>query len=256
MNPIEMMVRLLGTGTSLPDPERVQSGVLVEADGTALLLDIGSGVLHRLTQTDVDLTSINHVFISHFHIDHCSDFLSFCQTLWLLGYDKTLELYAPQRLWEWSRGVYDIAFPYLREKLLVEKRTLNENDVVHLGPVVVSVSPTTHSTLESRAFRVEHKGKAVVYSSDTAPCPEVLDLATGADVLIHECNWLDGDHPGGVHTSPSELAEIVELAEPRKIVITHVSPEVVAKEKEVLAKVGRRTNAEVMLARDLTTIAL
>ena len=83
-----------------------------------------------------------------------------------------------------------------------------------------------------------------------------MDLATGADVLIHECNWLDGDHPGGVHTSPSELAEIVELAEPRKVVITHVSPEVVAKEEEVLATVGRRTNAEVMLARDLMTIAL
>jgi ribonuclease BN (tRNA processing enzyme) len=251
-----MKVRLLGTGTSLPDPKRVQSGVLVEADGTALLLDIGSGVLQRLTQTSVDLTSINHVFISHFHIDHCSDFLSFCQTLWLLGYDKTLELYAPPRMRDWSRGMYDIAFPYLREKLLVEKRVLQENEVVHLGPVVVSTSPTTHSTLESRAFRVEHQGKSVVYSSDTAPCPEVVELAAGADVLIHECNWLDGDHPKGVHTSPSELAEIVELTEPRKVVITHVSPEVVAKEKQVLATVGRRTNAKVILARDLMTIAL
>ncbi|MFW9890191.1 MAG: MBL fold metallo-hydrolase [Candidatus Thorarchaeota archaeon] len=250
-----MKVRLLGTGTSLPDPNRVQSGVLIEADGTALILDIGSGVLQRLTQTDVDLTSINHVFISHFHIDHCSDFLPLCQTLWLLGYDKTLELYAPPRMREWSRGVYDIAFPYLREKLLVEKRLLWENDVIHLGPVVVSMSPTTHSTLESRAFRVQHEGKSVVYSSDTAPCPEVVDLATGADVLIHECNWLDGDHPKGVHTSPSELAEIVELTEPRKVVITHVSPEVVAKEKQVLATVSRRTNAEVMLAKDLMTIA-
>ncbi|MFX1331535.1 MAG: MBL fold metallo-hydrolase [Promethearchaeota archaeon] len=250
-----MKVRLLGTGTSLPDPNRVQSGVLIEADETALLLDIGSGVLQRLTQTDLDLTSISHVFISHFHIDHCSDFLPLCQTLWLLGYDKTLELYAPPRMREWSRGVYDIAFPYLREKILVEKRLLWDNDVVHLGPVVVSMSPTTHGTIESRAFRVEHNGKSVVYSSDTAPCPEVVDLATGVDVLIHECNWLDGDHPNGVHTSPSELAEIVEFTEPRKVVITHVSPEVVAKEKQVLATVGRSTNAEVMLARDLMTIA-
>jgi ribonuclease BN (tRNA processing enzyme) len=251
-----MKVRLLGTGTSLPDPNRVQSGVLIETDGTALLLDIGSGVLQRLTQTDVDLTSINHVFISHFHIDHCSDFLPLCQTLWLLGYDKTLELYAPPRIREWSRGMYDIAFPYLREKLLVEKTLLKKNDVIHLGSVVVAMSPTTHSTLESRAFRVEHEGKSVVYSSDTAPCREVIDLAAGADVLIHECNWLDGDHPKGVHTSPSELAEIVERAEPRKVVLTHVSPEVVAKEKQVVASVGRRTKAEVMLARDLMTIAV
>jgi ribonuclease BN (tRNA processing enzyme) len=180
-----MKISLLGTGTSLPDPERVQSGVLVEAGETTLLLDVGSGVLQRMTQSGVDLTSINHVFISHFHIDHCSDFLSFCQSLWLLGYDKTLELYAPPRLREWSRGIYDIAFPYLREKLLVEKTSLKEEDVIHLGSVVVSTAPTTHSTLESRAFRVEYDGKSIVYSSDTAPCREVIELATGADILIY-----------------------------------------------------------------------
>ncbi|MHA2303494.1 MAG: MBL fold metallo-hydrolase [Candidatus Thorarchaeota archaeon] len=251
-----MKITLLGTGTSLPDPERVQSGVLVEAGGITMLLDIGSGVLQRMTQSGVDLTAIEHVFISHFHIDHCSDFLSFCQSLWLLGYDRTLKLYAPPRMREWSRGIYDIAFPYLREKLLVEKRVLEEDDVVHLGPVVVSTAPTTHSTLESRAFRVEHEGKSVVYSSDTAPCREVMELATGADILIHECNWLDGDYPKGVHTSPSELAEIVELAGPRKVVITHISPEVVADEKRVLTTVGRRTDGEVVIGKDLMTLTL
>jgi ribonuclease BN (tRNA processing enzyme) len=103
---------------------------------------------------------------------------------------------------------------------------------------------------------VEHEGKSIVYSSDTAPCREVIELATGADVLIHECNWLDGDHPKGVHTSPSELAEIVERAEPGKVVITHISPEVVAKEKQVKATIGRRTKAEVILAQDLMTLSL
>jgi ribonuclease BN (tRNA processing enzyme) len=251
-----MKITLLGTGTSLPDPKRVQSGVLVEAGGRTLLLDIGSGVLQRMTQSGVDLTSIEHVFISHFHIDHCSDFLSFCQSLWLLGYDKILELYAPPRMKEWSRGIYDIAFPYLREKLLVEKRILKEDDVIHLGPVTISTAPTTHSTLESRAFKVEHDGKSVVYSSDTAPCREVIELASGVDILIHECNWLDGDRPKGVHTSPSELADIVEQSQPKKVVINHLAPEVVAKEKQVVTTVGRRTRAEVILAQDLMTLSL
>jgi len=251
-----MKVCLLGTGTSLPDPSRVQSGVLVKAGSHNLLLDIGSGVLQRMMQSRVDLTSIDHVFISHFHIDHCSDFLSFCQSLWLLGYDKTLELYAPPSLKEWSRGIYDIAFPYLREKLLVEKRVLKERDVVHLGPVTVSTAPTMHSTLESRALKVEHNGKSIVYSSDTAPCREVIELAAGTDILIHECNWLDGNYPRGVHTSPSELADIVERTEPSRVVITHVSPEVVENERQVLATVGRRTDAEILIAEDLMELTL
>lgn len=251
-----MRVTMLGTGTSMPDPDRVQSGILVEFAGRSLLLDIGSGVLQRLTQTDVDLRSIEQVFISHFHVDHCSDFLTFCQTLWLLGYDKTLEVYGPPTINEWFRGISDVAFPYLQDKILVEKNMLQEEHLLHLGPVTIATAPTTHSTIDSRAFRVEHKGKSMVYSSDTAPCREVIELATGADLLIHECNWLDADYPKGVHTNPTELSDIAERSQPKKVVITHVSPEVVANKDRVIATIGRRTNAEVILAEDLMTISL
>lgn len=249
-----MKVTLLGTGTSFPDPNRVQSGILVEAENKTFLLDVGSGVLHRLIQTGIDLKTLDSVFISHFHIDHCSDFLTLCQSLWLAGYDKTLELYAPHTLREWSRGVRDIGFPYLREKVLVKEIVLEENHVVQLGPVQVSTAPTTHSTMETRAFRVESRGRSMVFSSDSAPCREVTDLASGVDVLVHEVNWLDGPHPEGVHTSPIELAEIVERAEPRKVVLTHVSPEVVTNQDKVIATVGRRTNAEVVLGNDLMVL--
>ncbi|MFX0045739.1 MAG: MBL fold metallo-hydrolase [Candidatus Hermodarchaeota archaeon] len=249
-----MKVTLLGTGTSFPDPNRVQSGILVEAENKTFLLDVGSGVLHRLIQTGIDLNRLDSVFLSHFHIDHCSDFLTLCQSLWLVGYDKILDLYAPHTLTEWSRGVRDIGYPYLREKVLVKETVLEENHVVQLGPVQVSTAPTTHGTMETRAFRVESRGQSMVFSSDSAPCRDVIDLARGADVLVHEVNWLDGPHPEGVHTSPIELAEIVEQAEPKKVVLTHVSPEVVASQEKVITTVGRRTNAEVVLGEDLMVL--
>ncbi|MFQ5832723.1 MAG: MBL fold metallo-hydrolase [Candidatus Thorarchaeota archaeon] len=251
-----MKVTLLGTGTSVPDPDRVQSGILVETENKTILLDVGSGILQRLTQTGLDITSLDSVFISHFHIDHCSDFLTLCQSLWLAGYDGALELYAPPFMREWSRGIYDIAFPYLRDKLLIEKTVLDENHVIHLGPVTVSTAPTTHGTTETRAFKVESEGRSVVYSSDTTRCREVIDLATGVDVLIHELNWLDRHRPEGVHTSPSELAEVVERAEPKKVVLTHVSPEVVTAQDKVRATIGRRTRAEVVLGEDLMVLNL
>jgi ribonuclease BN (tRNA processing enzyme) len=48
----------------------------------------------------------------------------------------------------------------------------------------------------------------------------------------------------------------VERAEPKKVVITHISPEVVANEKQVLATVGRRTDAKVVLGKDLMTLSI
>jgi len=105
--------------------------------------------------------------------------------------------------------------------------------------------------METRALRLEWKGRSLVYSSDTAPCRDVIDLAKGVDVLIHECNWLDGPNPDGVHTTPSELAQIVEEVSPKKVVLTHVSPEIVDKKDKVLEIVSRRTNAEVVMGEDL-----
>ena len=253
---IEMKVVLLGTGTSYPDPQRVQSGILVEDGEHRILLDIGSGILHRLTQLEIDITTIDSVFISHFHIDHCADFLPLCQSLWLSGYDKTLSLFAPPTVREWSRGINDIAFKYLRDKLLIQTTTLNENDVIPRGNLTIVAGPTLHSNYDTRAFRVEHEGKTLTFSSDTAPCRDIIDLAKGTDVLVHECNWLDGSHPEGVHTSPSELAKIVEDVNPSRVVLTHMSPEVVANQDKVIEIVSRRTNAEVVIGEDLMVLDL
>ncbi len=251
-----MRVVLLGTGTSYPDPNRVQSGILVETENTRVLLDIGSGVLHRLTQLQFDIRLLDAVFISHFHIDHCADFLPLYQSLWLSGYDKTLKLFAPPSVREWSRGVNDIAFTYLREKVLIDTILLQERHVVPLGDLSIAASPTLHGNYDTRAFRVEYGGKTVTYSSDTAPCRDIIELAEGTDILIHECNWLDGVHPEGIHTSPSELANIAEEINPSKIVLTHVSPEIVENKDKVIGIVSRRTNAEVILGEDLMILEL
>ncbi len=249
-----MRVTLLGSGTSLPDPDRVQSGILVEVGNQTILFDVGSGTLHRLTQTQVDITSIDAVFITHFHIDHCADFIPLCQTLWLSGYQKTLKLFGPPAMREWARGILEVAFPYLRGKIRIKLMELEERETVYLGPVAISTSITIHGSMDTRAYKIEHEGKSVVYTGDTGPCREVIELAQGADLLIHELNWMDGKHPEGVHTSPSELMGIVEETCPRKVVLTHLSPEVIENKKSILATIGRRSNAEVIVGEDLMVI--
>ncbi|MFW9807658.1 MAG: MBL fold metallo-hydrolase [Candidatus Thorarchaeota archaeon] len=247
---------MLGTGTSYPDPSRVQSGILIENGNQRILLDIGSGVLQRLTQLEIDFKTIDSVFISHFHIDHCADFLPLVQTLWLMGYDKTLNLFAPPPVKPWSRAVFDLAFTYLRDKVLINTTALNENHVIPQDNITVVAGPNLHSNYDTRAFKVEYGGRSLTFSSDTAPCRDIINLAKGTDVLIHECNWLDGPHPEGVHTSPSELARIAEEINPSKVILTHIAPEVAAKKDKVIEIVSRRTNAEVMMGEDLMSMDL
>jgi ribonuclease BN (tRNA processing enzyme) len=251
-----MKVTMLGTGTSYIDPARVQSGILIELEDESILFDIGAGIYHRLNQVCINLKSISAIFISHFHIDHCSDFIMLCQNLWLDGHDKPLNIYGPPPIKQWYRGLFDIAFTYARDRLMLNIAVLKEPEAVQVGEATIANVPTMHGTTETRALRIEWRGQSLVYSSDTAPCREVIDLAKGADVLIHECNWLDGPNPEGVHTTPSQLAEIVEEVAPKKVVLTHVSPDVVGKKEKVLEIVSRRTNAEVVMGEDLLTFEI
>jgi len=249
-----MRITLLGTGTSLPDNERVQSGILVEAGHQLLLLDIGSGVLHRLTQLRAPISQISEVFISHFHIDHCSDFMSMCQTMWLSGFNSTLQVHGPPHITDWFRCLQDVQFPYLKDKIRVQVNPLGESAVIKLDDGAVRACSSAHGTTDARAFRIEHEGRAAFFSSDTAPSKRVAELAKGADVMIHECNWLDGEHPTGVHTSPSELAAVAAECAPSKVVLTHLGPEVISHSREVVRIVGRETDAKIIVGRDLLRI--
>lgn len=245
-----MRVTMLGTGTSYPDRERVQAGVLIEKKDDAILLDIGSGVLYRLIQNGIDLDSISSIFISHFHVDHCSDFLPLCQSIWLSGNKRSLNIYGPPFLNEWLHALHERAYPYLSEKVLVRPRILQRDETITLNELTVTNTPTIHGTMDTRAFRVETEGKTLIYSSDTAPFRELNRFAENADFLIHECNWLDGLHPEGVHTSPTELAHIAEEVNAARIILTHLSPEVVNDRERVLEIVGSKTDAEVIMAED------
>ncbi|TFG30865.1 MBL fold metallo-hydrolase [Candidatus Thorarchaeota archaeon] len=250
-----MKITMLGTGTSYPDPERVQSGILIELENDRMLFDIGAGTYYRMNQLGFDLRTITSIFITHFHIDHCSDFLMFCQSLWLSGSDRKLDVYGPPFIETWFKGIFDITYTYARDRLILTPNILVENTTIQVEDVMISNVPTIHGTMDTRALRLEVDGKVLVYSSDTAPCKDVINLARGADVLIHECNWLDGLHPEGVHTTPSQLTDILEETQPGKVILTHVSPEVVQNSKKVVDIVKRRCDAEVLFGRDLMTIS-
>ncbi len=246
-----MKVTILGTGTSFPDPDRVQSGVMIEAADTVLLFDIGSGVLHRLVQTGIEITRIEHLFISHFHIDHCSDFLTLCQSLWLSGYDKTLHVYAPSYVRRWWKGIFEYSFEYMADRIDIEVIELEPEHVVEIGRMTVMTCQTAHGDRDSRAFKVEHGKKTVVYTSDTGPHERIIRFARDADILIHECNWLDGEHDKNVHTTPSELNEIVKATGAKTVIIDHVSPDVVENAEHVLRTIRADADAEVILGEDL-----
>jgi ribonuclease BN (tRNA processing enzyme) len=81
---------------------------------------------------------------------------------------------------------------------------------------------------EAYATRVEYGGRSLVYSGDTAACDALVELATGADVLLCEATWPhvcpDGKAPPpGVHLSGREAGEHAAAAGVGRLLLTHVA---------------------------------
>jgi ribonuclease BN (tRNA processing enzyme) len=91
-----------------------------------------------------------------------------------------------------------------------------------IGPFTVTVDRVNHP-VETYGVRLEHDGRVLAYSGDTAPCDALLRLAQGADVFLCEASYLDGvDNPPDLHLTGREAGEIASKAGVRRLVLTHL----------------------------------
>jgi ribonuclease BN (tRNA processing enzyme) len=93
-----------------------------------------------------------------------------------------------------------------------------------IGPFSVTVDRVNHP-VETYGVRVEHGGKIIAYSADTAPCEALLRLAAGADLFLCEASYLDGvDNPPGLHLTGGEAGEAATKADVGRLLLTHLIP--------------------------------
>jgi len=84
----------------------------------------------------------------------------------------------------------------------------------------------------------------MVYSSDTEPCPAMVRLARGADVLFHEAT---GATPG--HTSAAQAGAIAQEAGVKSLYLIHYRSDE-NDTQEMIREAQKTFNGPVFLAKD------
>src|SRR5437016_9715561 len=70
-------------------------------------------------------------------------------------------------------------------------------------------------------------GRRIVYCTDTRPCEAAIDLARGADVLIHEATYgadMAAEAIDRYHSTAAEAAAVAREAGVGQLILTHISP--------------------------------
>ena len=65
-----MNLVVLGSGTSVPHPQRASASHWLETSRGTILLDASAAAVHRMAQEHLDWVNLDAVWISHFHLDH------------------------------------------------------------------------------------------------------------------------------------------------------------------------------------------
>ncbi|GGO93392.1 MBL fold metallo-hydrolase [Nocardioides phosphati] len=220
-----MKVTVIGCAGSYPGPEAPASCYLVESEDQAgrtwrILLDLGSGALGEL-HNHVDPLTIDAVFVSHLHADHCLD---------LCGY-YVMRKYHPTgpapRIPCW--GPHDTDRRMAKAYDLDEDPGMNEefeflvyDGPVAFGPFTVTAIPVLHP-VEAYALRVEADDRVLVYSGDTDVCDSLVDAARDADLFLAEAAFRECDeNPPGIHMTGRQAAEVALKAGVDTLVLTHI----------------------------------
>ena len=98
------------------------------------------------------------------------------------------------------------------------------------------------------------KGRKIVYTGDTSPSPEILELARDCDMLIHDstadaCLTEKANRYG--HSSNVQAAQTARDAGARRLLLVHISPRFGPEDAPRILEEAKKLFPETVLAADL-----
>lgn len=244
-----MRVVLLGTkGGPAPSPLRAPACVAIVIEGSLYLIDCPNGVAGQIAKAGIRLEQLAQVFVTHNHSDHVLDAGSLLVLAWGSGMTSPVTLHGPPPLRQIVRDSlaasrYDIG-ARMREEghppllPLIHVRERNAAGLMYQDArVTVTSAAVDHYTVKPAfAYRFDTPGRSVVISGDTTYSENLVDLARGADLLIHEAMYLPGvdqladgnqslkDHLLRSHSTTEQVGLVAARAGVKKLVLSHLVP--------------------------------
>ncbi|MFD1641573.1 MBL fold metallo-hydrolase [Halohasta litorea] len=245
-----MQVTFLGTGSAMPTADRMQTGLLLSAGSQSLLVDCGSGVLHRLANTETGYEGVGSVLLTHLHLDHVADLLPLLKARWLAGKEH-LEIVGPQG----TKGLVDgllSVHDYLDGRVDLRIREVTAGHPFEVAGFSVEGHETRHS-MDGLAYRFADPSETepvFAFSGDSEAFAGLAGFADGCRVLAHDCSFPDDVDVSG-HPTPTQLGEALANCAVDRLYLTHLYPHTEGNHDEMRQAVADGGfEGEIRFARD------
>ncbi len=211
----------LGTSNAIPDENHENTHMLLVGNKRIVLIDCVDSPILRFQKVGVDFNLLTDLVLTHFHPDHVSGVPQLLMNMWLMGRSRPLDVYGLHHtldriedlmgFYGWSE--WPNFFPVVFHRLPAQEMI----PVLEGEEFRILAAPVQHF-IPTIGLRIEFfkTGKILAYSCDTEPCPQVLHLAEGSDLLIHEAT---GPFPG--HSSAAQAGKAASQVETGALYLIH-----------------------------------
>ena len=275
---------LLGTGGGpRPRAASAASAQVIVSNNVAYVIDCGDGVARQLAFAGVPLATLRHVFITHQHSDHNADYGNLIWLAWTAGMGTRVDSWGPPPLAKMTKlffemNAYDINTRVSNEGRVPLAPLVHVHELHGAGAVMSDENVKVRAALVDHppvvpafAYRFDAPDRSIVISGDTAPSPNLVKLAAGADVLVHSVMYppaidrLVARVPNAAalktsilahQTSAEDAGRVAQQAGVKTLVLSHFvppdDPEVT--EAMWLEAARRQFRGTVIVGRDLLEV--
>ena len=225
-----MPFQFFGTSGAIPSAARDNTALAFYSAEDIVLVDCSGSPYQKILKAGLDPMRVSSLIVTHRHADHLYGIPSLAHNMGLAGRRTTLRVYALAETMPLLHGFMQL-FP-LEAKMsyqieLHEVPAEEGHDLLRAPGLRIRSSPVVHGApnIALRAeFDLPAERGVVVYSSDTSPCPSLVALARGADILIHEATFphakaarakADG------HTTGVQAGEVAAQAGVKRLILCH-----------------------------------
>lgn len=159
-----LRVTFLGTGGTLPTPNRNPSAILINREGELMLFDCGEGAQQQMMRAKTGM-KINSIFITHFHADHFLGIPGLIQTMSFNGRSEPLDIYGPKWTKQFVNLLVDLG--YYNLGFVINAHELEGGKVIDKGDYSVKAIATDHG-IPSLGYALEEKKRAGRFDREKA----------------------------------------------------------------------------------------
>ena len=276
-----MRITLLGTGCPVVSTERFGPAQVIRGEGTAVLVDCGSGVTQRLLAAGLTGRDLDALLLTHLHSDHIVDLFQLIVSSWHQGRDRPQRFFGPRGTKAYVEGLMTLWRPELEQRIAhelrpstaaleVEVTEIAGGETLEIGGLSVRVVEVEHQPV-AQAFGfvfapAGQEGPRIVLSGDTRRCAALIAAARGAELLVHEV-MVHREMPvieglrtaegvanvASYHTLSHEVGKVAAEAGVGCLALTHFAPPGCDRQA-LLEEVAADFAGPLILGEDLMTI--